>query len=571
MRYLSAHALVAVLKGVTLSALLVAAVQLAGGVRLLPVSTVILYWLLALFLVGATRFLTRAWLQVLCRRSDDEQRVIIYGAGSAGVQTASALRNSYGYDPVAFVDDDPALQGVVMQGMRVHPPAELESLARTHGADEVLLAIPSASRSRRREIIRRLERTPLHVRTLPDLSDLVSGRARVNEFREVDVEDLLGRAPVAPDNALLSAAIRGKTVMVTGAAGSIGSELCRQILRLAPARLLLFELSEFGLYRLERELRATARRHDLDVEVVGLLGSVTHRRRLQRVMSAFGVNTVYHAAAYKHVPMVEHNVIEGVRNNVFGTLHCAQAAMDAGVGSFVLISTDKAVRPTNVMGATKRLAEMILQALAAERPRTRFEMVRFGNVLGSSGSVVPLFREQIHAGGPVTVTHPEVTRYFMTIPEAAELVLQAGAMGKGGDVFVLDMGEPIKILDLARRMIHLSGLRVRDEENPYGDIAIEFTGLRPGEKLFEELLIGDNVEPTRHSMILRAREGYLPWPQMTRQLEALDRACRDFDCERLRALLGELVREFEGEAQLVDLVWAREGEHTPEPASGRLH
>ncbi|WP_435103945.1 polysaccharide biosynthesis protein [Arhodomonas sp. AD133] len=570
-RYLGGHAVFAVLKGVSLSALALAAMAIIWDMRGLPRTVIILYWLIALFVVGGTRFFARAWLQVLCRRSEVEERVIIYGAGSAGVQAATALQNGYGYDPIAFVDDDPALQGVIMQGMRVYPPAQLEAVARQHGALQVLLAIPSAARSRRREVIQRLERIPLHVRTLPDLADLVSGHARVNEFREVDVEDLLGRTPVAPDRGLLASAIQGKSVLVTGAAGSIGSELCRQILRLEPARLLLLELSEYGLYRIERELRATAQRDGLHVEVNGLLGSVTHRRRLQRVMEAFAVNTVYHAAAYKHVPIVEHNVIEGVRNNVFGTLHCAQAALAAGVDSFVLISSDKAVRPTNVMGATKRLAEMILQGLAAERPHTRFAVVRFGNVLGSSGSVVPLFRDQIRNGGPVTVTHPEVTRYFMTIPEASELVLQAGAMGEGGDVFVLDMGEPVKILDLARRMIHLSGLRVRDEDAPDGDIAIEFTGLRPGEKLFEELLIGDNVVPTRHPMIQRAKERYLAWPEMERQLQAVDTACRAFDCRALRSLLGGLVQDFDNGNQLLDLVWAREGQKTTPVTTGPLH
>jgi FlaA1/EpsC-like NDP-sugar epimerase len=423
--------------------------------------------------------------------------------------------------------------------------------------------MPSQSRARRNAKQAQQEPLPVHVKSLPGLADLVSGAARVDDFREVDIEDLLGRDPVIPDQGLLENCIRGKVVMVTGAGGSIGSELCRQVLRLSPRVLILYELSEPALYRIERELRPIRQAEGIAAEVVPLMGSVTERAALRRVMSVWGVHTVYHAAAYKHVPIVEHNYISGVRNNVFGTWYAAEAALAAGVERFVLVSTDKAVRPTNVMGASKRLAELVLQGLHDQtrrdcEPVTRFCMVRFGNVLGSSGSVVPLFREQIRGGGPVTVTHPEITRYFMTIPEATALVIQAGAMGRGGDVFVLDMGESVKIVDMARRMIHLAGYEVRDAENPHGDIAIEFSGLRPGEKLYEELLIGDEITPTQHPMIRRAQECSRPWSQMQAYLEQLLRACDRFDCEGVRKVLLETVNGFNPTDSIHDLIWQRE-------------
>ena len=485
--------------------------------------------------------------------------MILYGAGAAGLQAALALRGGGQFRPVAFVDDDPALHGSEVNGIRIHPPGRLAKLVARHEVKQVLLALPSAGRARRRAIVAELEPLPVHVKTLPALADLVSGEARLDEFQEVAIEDLLGRDPVPPRDDLLAAGIRGRTVLVTGAGGSIGSELCRQILRLGPVQLLLYENAEYPLYRIERELRTLAAGEGLDTAIVPLLGTVANEQRLQRLMAGFGVHTVYHAAAYKHVPLVEHNLIEGVRNNVFGTLRCARAAMAAGVASFVLVSTDKAVRPINVMGASKRMAELVLQGLAGEQERlghaTRFTMVRFGNVLGSSGSVVPLFREQIRNGGPLTVTDPEVTRYFMTIPEAAELVLQAGSMGQGGDVFVLDMGEPVRIVDLARRMVHLSGLTVRDEAQPHGDIEIRFTGLRPGEKLYEELLLGEDVEPTEHPMIRRAQELAYPWPELEPKLEELDAACQEFDCVAARRLLAWGVCGFGQEGAIVDWLW----------------
>jgi FlaA1/EpsC-like NDP-sugar epimerase len=405
-------------------------------------------------------------------------------------------------------------------------------------------------------VIQRLESLPVHVQTVPEIGDLVSGRARVDDLREVDALDLLGRDPVPPNQSLLRRCITGRSVMVTGAGGSIGSELCRQIVDLAPRRLVLFEISEVALYQIEAQLRQHISVNALDVELVALLGSVHHRDRVYNVMCTFGVNTVFHAAAYKHVPIVEHNMVEGIHNNVIGTSHTALAAEDAGVETFVLISTDKAVSPVNVMGATKRFAEMVLQGMAARGSRTRFCMVRFGNVLESSGSVVPLFREQIRRGGPVTVTHPDVVRFFMTIPEAAQLVIQAGAMARGGDVFVLDMGPPVRIADLARRMIQLAGFSVRDADSPDGDVAIEYTGLRPGEKLFEELLIGNNVEATDHPTILRAFEESLDWTTVSHYMKQLHAAVAGFDCARAHQVLLESVNGFKPVCEEIeDLVW----------------
>ncbi len=566
-RYMSTQAVFAVINGVGLSALLIIAMSLMLDMRGLPRSVVLLYGLLALLYIGGTRFLIRASLQSLIRRRTNKEPVVIYGAGAAGLQSAAALLNGNEYEPVAFVDDNPALQGMVMHGIKVHPPELLPKLTAALEVSYVLLAMPSLSRVRRNTILDGLESLPVRVKTLPGLADLVSGTARVDEFREVDIEDLLGRDPVVPQQRLLGQCIHGKVVMVTGAGGTIGSELCRQILRLAPQVLILYEFAEPALYRIERELRRLVKVEGIAVEVVPLLGSVTERAMLRRVMSSWGVHTVYHAAAYKHVPIVEHNYISGVRNNVFGTWYAAEAALAAGVERFVLVSTDKAVRPTNVMGASKRLAELVLQGLHDRADRgngsmTRFCMVRFGNVLGSSGSVVPLFREQIQSGGPVTVTHPEITRYFMTIPEATALVIQAGAMGQGGDVFVLDMGAAVKIVDLARRMIHLAGYEVCDEENPDGDIGITFTGLRPGEKLYEELLIGDADAPTQHPMIRRAHEAFQPWSELRCCLDQLLRACDRFNCEAVRKLLLETVNGFHPAQGIHDLIWQRE----PRPA-----
>ncbi|MFY0990308.1 polysaccharide biosynthesis protein [Halomonas sp. C05BenzN] len=555
-RYMGHKASRAVFIGVIVSALSLplASYLFALGI---PRSVPFIYTMLALMTIGGVRFGLRA----LYLRSQiiHKPRVVIYGAGAAGRQLAVSLRHGQEYLPIAFVDDATGLQNTFIEGLKVYPPRQLGYLADTYGAQRVLLAMPSASRARRREILAELAPQGFPVQTIPGVADMVAGRARISEVRDVAVEDLLGRDPVPPNPALMDANLRGKVVMVTGAGGSIGSELCRQILRHGPKRLLLLETSEFGLYSIEQELRQLATTEGLAVCIKPLLGSVQHRSRLEAVMKAFAVQTVYHAAAYKHVPMVEHNVVEGIRNNVFGTLETARAAVAAGVETFVLVSTDKAVRPTNVMGASKRLAELVCQALADHQEATRFCMVRFGNVLGSSGSVVPLFRRQIQAGGPITVTHPEITRYFMTIPEAAQLVIQAGAMARGGDVFVLDMGEPVKIAELARQMVRLSGLRVCDEGQPDGDIAIAYSGLRPGEKLYEELLVGDDVSPTSHPRIMTAQEVCWSWPRLDAFLERLFDACRAFRHDTIRELLLEAPAAYRPRGEIVDLVWLERG------------
>ena len=544
-RFMEDRVVFVVAGGVTLSVLLLAAAIALTHSLGLSRGVLAIYWLLAIVYVGATRFVARSWFRHAERRQEQRKRVAIYGAGSAGTQLVMALRMGREYWPVLFFDDDPALQRIEVAGLRVQAPADLERKIAEHDIDELLLAIPSATRARRLEIIDRLEHLHCKVKLIPGMADVVDGNVEVDAIREVEIEDLLGRESVAPDERLLGQCITGKVVLVSGAGGSIGSELCRQIVRLRPVRLVLFELSEFGLYSIEQELAALCARMNQKIELVPILGTVTHQARSHAVMRCFGVQTVYHAAAYKHVPLVEHNPIEGIRNNAVGTRRMAEAALAAGVETFVLVSTDKAVRPTTVMGASKRLAELILQALARQGGRTRFCMVRFGNVLGSSGSVVPLFRKQIAAGGPITLTHPEITRYFMTIPEAAQLVIQAGSMGRGGEVYVLDMGQPVRIIDLARRMIHLSGLEVRDKDNLDGDIAIETVGLRPGEKLYEELLIGDNVEGTSHPLIMRAYEHEVPWEVLTERFEQLDVACKAFDFEKVLALLGVLVQEYQ--------------------------
>ncbi|AZE54130.1 nucleotide sugar epimerase/dehydratase WbpM [Pseudomonas synxantha] len=471
--------------------------------------------------------------------------------------------------PVAFIDDDSSIADRVISGLQVFKPKHIQQMIEMTGAQEVLLAIPSSSRGRRREILGLLEGFPLHVRSVPGFMDLASGRVKVDDIQEVDIGDLLGRDAVPAQAELLERCIKDQSVLVTGAGGSIGSELCRQILELRPTTLLLFEHSEFNLYCILSELEQRISRESLSVRLLPILGSVRNEEKLLDVMKTWHVDTVYHAAAYKHVPMVEHNIAEGVLNNVIGTLNTAQAALQAGVQNFVLISTDKAVRPTNVMGSTKRLAELTLQALSRESApvlfndkfnisrvnKTRFTMVRFGNVLGSSGSVIPLFHKQIKSGGPLTVTHPKITRYFMTIPEAAQLVIQAGSMGQGGDVFVLDMGEPVKIVELAEKMIHLSGLSVRSEKNPHGDIAIEFTGLRPGEKLYEELLIGDNVVATQHPMIMSANEDFISWDTLRLKLADLLSAVDEDDYGRVRQLLRDTVSGYAPDGEIVDWIY----------------
>lgn len=551
-RYMSNHAMVAVMTGVSISALVLV---ISSFVLQAPVprSVPVIYWCLALVFVGGSRMLARSLVHNRVVRT--KERVVIYGAGKSGLQLSSILFHGKDLQPVAFIDDNPALHGTVLNGIRVYAPEEFPRVVARYSAKRVLLALGHAPRSQRALVIRFLENYPVLVQTMPDINDVVSGKAKIEEIRDVDIEDLLGRDEVAPDKSLLAECITKKVVMVTGAGGSIGSELCRQIVRLKPSKLILFDLSEFALYEIEQELRRTIRRKELKVELHALMGSIQKQHRMEVIMRSYAVNTVYHAAAYKHVPLVEHNVIEGVRNNVFGTWYCAEAAIKANVDTFVLISTDKAVRPTNVMGASKRLAELVLQGLAQRQSVTRFCMVRFGNVLGSSGSVVPLFRKQILEGGPITVTHPEITRFFMTIPEAALLVLQAGSMGEGGEVFLLDMGESVKIADLAEKLVRLMGLEVQTPENPDGDIEIQFTGLRPGEKLYEELLIGNEPKQTAHPRIMKGREISLVWEEVKVFLDEIDRLSAEFDCEGVRDTLLRAPLGYTPMNGLDDLVW----------------
>jgi FlaA1/EpsC-like NDP-sugar epimerase len=518
---------------------------------------------LFLVLAGGFRIFARYWFTGAVEPGSGQgakKHLLIYGAGEAGVQTASALNVMREFSVRGFVDDDAAKVGRTINGLPIISPAAVADFVMQRHISDILLAIPSLDRQRRREIIDQLQLLPVHVRSLPGMLDLASGKVSVSDFQELDIEDLLGREPVTPDLHLLSKNLAHKVVLVTGAGGSIGSELCRQIVRERPQKLVLVEHNEYGLYAIHQELQLLCKEHQLSVEVHPQLGSIRNLRRMRAIVERHRPHTVYHAAAYKHVPMVQENPSEGILNNVFGTLNVARVAMEAGVEQFVLISTDKAVRPTNVMGASKRMAELALQALASaqnvdyapidEQPegtpaqvlnRTCFCMVRFGNVLGSSGSVVPLFRKQLRAGGPLTVTHAQVTRYFMTIPEAAQLVLQAGAMGQGGDVFVLDMGKPVKIVDLARRMIRLSGLTVKDDAHASGDIAIQVVGLRPGEKLYEELLIGDNPETTDHPRIMKAHESFLPWEELLPHLLSLRAAAKGGDATGIQQVLSQLV------------------------------
>jgi FlaA1/EpsC-like NDP-sugar epimerase len=551
-----------VLQGVTVAAGLFGAVYYLVLSPAEPDNALVpIFWMIALLFVGGSRFVAKLALQSLIQNFRPKEPVIIYGAGSSGMQLVAALQSGEQYLPVAFVDDSRHIIGSIVHGVRVYSPSSLSELIDNFSVRQILLAIPSATHAERKQILNRLEHLPVHVKTVPELFDMRSGKVPVDEIRDIDIEDLLGRDIVPPDPDLMGACITGKSVIVTGAAGSIGSELCRQIIGLQPRRLVLLDSFEFGLYDLELEmisLRDAQRdhKHILPTQIVALLGNVCNASLMEAVLKRFSVDTVYHAAAYKQVPMVEKNVVEGVSNNIFGTAVSALAAQKCNVAHFVLISTDKAVRPTNVMGATKRFAEQVLQALSVrEGSKTCFSMVRFGNVLGSSGSVVPLFRRQISQGGPVTVTHPEVTRYFMTVQEAAQLVIQAGSMASGGDVFVLDMHDPIKIVDLARKMIHLMGYDVKDENSYRGDIAIEYTGLRPGEKLFEELLIGESVTGTEHPKIMRAEEDFLPWSVLESMLKDMQAGCDRLDLDAIRQILITAVVGFEPEQLSDDLMW----------------
>ncbi|EGQ7866048.1 polysaccharide biosynthesis protein [Vibrio parahaemolyticus] len=557
LRFLTFQALFVVAAGAVISATLVAALSFYMSDPF-PRTVPIIYGAFLALFCGGPRVIVRSLIAQ--SYSTQSKEVLIYGAGSGGRQLAMALRSSGDYRVRAFIDGDSTLCNTMILGLPVIAIEDAMPIINKYDVSQVLLAVPSAKRSRRKVILDELAKLPVEVLTVPDMTDIVSGKAKIDELKDVAIEDLLGRDPVAPQQVLLEANIKDKVVMVTGAGGSIGSELCRQIVEQSPKSIILFELSEFGLYQIDRELNQLKIEKGLTCDIIPLLGSVQRQHRLETTMSSFKVQTVYHAAAYKHVPLVEFNVIEGVRNNIYGTYYTACAAIKAGVESFVLISTDKAVRPTNVMGTTKRMAELGLQALAdqenAKPNGTRFCMVRFGNVLGSSGSVIPVFKKQIASGGPVTVTHPEITRFFMTIPEAAQLVIQAGAMGKGGDVFVLDMGESVKITDLACNLIQLSGLEVKSEANPHGDIEIQFSGLRPGEKLYEELLIGDNVKQTAHERIMTAHEVHLPLKEYELLLNDLDFACHSMDHENIRTLLLNAPTGFNPTDGIGDLVWS---------------
>jgi len=573
-RYTGLSALITVGKAVAVYGVLFFSILVWLHLPSIPRSIGVLQPLLFLNLVGASRALARFWLNSVGVSGRPNRqvlgRLLIYGAGSAGAQIAGGLANSHEFKLVGFLDDDVKLQGKTINGQRIYSPSSIASLITRYAVTDVLLALPSISRGRRNEIISSLKNFPVHIRTLPGFTDMARGKVSVSDIHELDIEDLLGRDAVPPSPILIGRNITGKVVMVTGAGGSIGSELCRQILSAKPTKLLLLDHSEYNLYAVHTDLILRQQEVSPQTELVPLLGNVCDYGRLREVCRAWRPSTVYHAAAYKHVPMVEHNPAEGLRNNVFGTLTAARAAMEMEVADFVLISTDKAVRPTNIMGASKRIAEMILQALSDTelvlfegvveqgkpfKNNTRFSMVRFGNVLGSSGSVVPLFRQQIRDGGPITLTHPEITRFFMTIPEAAQLVLQAGAMAEGGDVFVLDMGEPVKIYDLARRMIELSGLIVKDTQYPDGDIEIKVTGLRPGEKLYEELLIGNDPQPTLHPRIMKAHEDFIAWSLLSKHLQNLRGAMESNDVNRTRSILTELVNGYRPSQDMMDLVY----------------
>lgn len=556
LRYLSAQAIITVAICVCISGLILA-VSSFFTYSAIPRSVPMIYTLLLLVLIGMPRMLVRSVVMML-NQIDAEGKVpvIIYGAGHTGHQLLGALGAS-SFSIKAFVDDNARLHNTTVGGVKVYAPEKLPLLIHQYTPKKFLLALGNANNASKAKVLKTLEPFAIEVQTIPAVADILSGKTRIENIKDVEIEDLLGRDPVKPNPKLLDACILNKSVMVTGAGGSIGSELCRQIIKHSPKTLVLFEQSEYGLYTIEKELQSELSKFPHQIELVALLGSVQNEQRLSMTMQAYDIQTVYHAAAYKHVPLVEHNIVEGVNNNVMGTWHCAEAAIKARVESFVLISTDKAVRPTNIMGTTKRVAELVLQGLAQRQTSTRFTMVRFGNVLGSSGSVVPLFRQQIKQGGPVTVTHPDIIRYFMTIPEAAELVIQAGSMGKGGDVFVLDMGDPVRIVDLARRMIHLSGLEIRDKNHPHGDIEIQYTGLRPGEKLFEELLIGNNAAGTNHPRIMSAQETCLSWPETESIISSLAKACDSYKCDEVKSILLAAPAGYSSSESLNDSVWVR--------------
>ena len=555
LRYISFKALAMIAAGALISSISLVLFSFFID-SFIPRTVPIIYFSYVFLLCGGVRMLVRYYIGLLLDKNNES--VLIYGAGSNGRQLAVMLKHAYRYRIRGFIDDNAKLHGTYLLGNKIFSPKDISKLVQKYNIKVILLAIPSASRCERKAIIDSLILLKIKVQTIPDMEEILQGNAKIDELREVKIEDLLGREPVLPNQELLQKNILNKTVMVTGAGGSIGSELCRQIILNKPSILILFEISEFSLYSIHQKLLEIIKKNNLSTTIHPILGNVRDIDRLERVLDHFNVDTIYHAAAYKHVPLVEYNIIEGIRNNIFGTYNVARCAAEHNVKSFVLISTDKAVRPTNTMGASKRMAELCLQALSEQlkNSQTCFSMVRFGNVLGSSGSVIPLFRKQILKGGPITVTHPDIIRYFMTIPEAAQLVIQAGSMAKGGDVFILDMGEPVKIVDLAKNLIQLSGLSVKDEKNPKGDIEIAYAGLRPGEKLYEELLIGgDNVTKTEHSRIMTAAEEYLPFEQLSNVLVELEQACKKADYMAIRQILLSTPTGFQPTTDIVDVLY----------------
>ena len=563
-RYIGFKAIWTIVQAVALFSLSWGVIVLLTGIQGVPRSVIIINWVTGILLIGGSRVIGRWWFSAkdssISIKNSNRKNVIVYGAGSAGVQLATALNYSDEFNPVAFIDDDSSLFNHQIMGLKIHPFSNLNKLISSMKIEEILLAMPSTSRERRNEIINSFVSYPIVVRTVPGVSELAKGNLKIDDLHAVNINDLLGRSLVPPDRNYLKSNITNKVVMVTGAGGSIGSELCRQIIQLNPKQLILFEQNEYALYLIDQELREF-NFSSSNIIISPILSSILDDYKVEQVCKNFSVQTIYHAAAYKHVPMIELNIFSGIENNIFGTLSCAKAAIAANVEVFILISTDKAVRPTNIMGATKRCSELILQALSmdSKNKKTKFSMVRFGNVLDSSGSVIPLFKKQIKQGGPVTVTDPEVIRYFMTIPEAAQLVIQAGSMSKeGGDVYLLDMGKPVKILDLARKMIRLSGLEVKDINHPNGDIEIIYTGLRPGEKLYEELLIGDKPLPTSHELILRSEEERLSWIDLEIILNKLATSIKNKEYKNARNLLIEAVPGFKPANEIDDLMFEDE-------------
>lgn len=549
-RYMDIKVLSNILWGSVGSTVLFVSLVFAFNVELLR-SIPFIYMTLILIFVAGTRLFVRGLINA--QTAQGLMKVVIYGAGSSGRQLCLSLQNGHEYSPVVFVDDNLQLQGACVSDVPVVSPDVLPEIVQKHMVKKILLAMPSASSTQQKFILNKLESLGIEILTIPGTADLVSGKVSVSQLRTINIQDLLGREQVAPNQRLLDKCVKGKNVLVSGAGGSIGSELCRQIFHQNPATIVLFEISEVALYSIEKELTDSLKKIDHSIEIAPILGNVQNGELLEKVIEAYEINTIYHAAAYKHVPLVEYNVESGIRNNVWGTKALAEAAVKCNVENFVLISTDKAVRPTNIMGTTKRLAELVLQSLAELKVgKTRFSMVRFGNVLGSSGSVVPLFKKQIEKGGPVTITHKDITRYFMTIPEAAQLVVQAGSMGTGGEVYVLDMGNSVKINDLAKKMIHLAGLTVKSEFNLSGDIEIVYSGLRPGEKLYEELLIGENVEGTQHTRIMKAKEISMSWDTLCKLLSELDNALVERDIFKVRTILEEAQLGYNPSSEIAD-------------------